>query len=51
MILSITDTISRWINDATDFVDKNWSSPWFWIAAFIALFVLGLLIISKFADN
>ena len=51
MILSITDTISKWINEATDFVEKNWSSPWFWIFMFIALLVLGLLIISRFADN
>ena len=51
MNLSIMDTISEWIDNATDFVEKNWSSPWFWIFMFIALLVLGLLIISKFADN
>ena len=50
-MLSISSTLSKWINDAIDFVEKNWSSPWFWLIAFIALLALGLLIVSKFADN
>ena len=50
-MLSISSTLSKWINDAVDFVENNWSSPWFWLIAFIALLALGLLIVSKFADN
>ena len=50
-MLSIFDTMSKWGNEVEEFVEKNWSSPWFWLAAFIGLLVLGLLIVSKFADN
>ena len=51
MVLSIFSKIGDWFNDAAEFVEKNWSSPWFWLIAFIALLALGLLIISKYADN
>ena len=51
MSLTIIDKISRWVNQATDFVEKNYTSPWFWLITFLVLLVLGMLIISKFADN
>lgn len=51
MVLSIFSKFGEWINEAVDFVEKNWTSPWFWLITFIALLALGLLIISKFADN
>ena len=43
--------ITEWIDKATQFVEDNYASPWFWLVAFLALLALGLLIVSKFADN
>ena len=50
-MLSIFSTVSGWVNSLTEFVEKNWVSPWFWLVAFLGLLALGLLIVSKFADN
>ena len=43
--------ITNWLDKATKFVEDNYTSPWFWLVAFLALLALGLLIVSKFADN
>ena len=49
--MEIMNVITEWINKATQFVEKNYTSPWFWLITFLALLALGLLIISRFADK
>ena len=49
--MSKMNIITNWIDKATQFVEDNYSSPWFWLITFIALLALGLLIVAKFADK
>ncbi len=49
--MNTMNVITKWIDEATKFVEDNYASPWFWLITFIALLAFGLLIISKFADK
>jgi len=51
MILNITDTIKKAINDAIDFVDKNFDEPFLWIGLFLVLLLLSVAFINSFGDK
>lgn len=51
MILNITGTIKKAINDAIDFLDKNFDEPFLWIGLFLVLLLLSVAVINAFSDK
>ena len=51
MVLNITDTIKKVINDAIDFVDKNFDEPFLWIGIFLVLLLLSVGVINSLGNK
>ena len=51
MILGFFETLEKYANDFTNFIEDNFDSPIFWIIVFSVLLVVGIYGISKFGDK
>ena len=51
LTLNIVDGIKKVFNSFGDFVEKNFSEPWLWIAMFVILLVLAYYVIKELGDK
>lgn len=51
MILDIADFFDKTMKNINDFIDKNYSEPFFWIIIFLVLFIVSMYFISKVTEK